>query len=731
MKTILFVCTGNVCRSPMAEALMRRELAGRADLRVLSAGLGALDGQAATDVAVTVMAEIGLDLSHFISQSLHSNLIEEADYIFAMTCQQQDAIQTFYPAVAEKIFVVREFEEGEIIGRDIPDPIGQSIEVYRRTRDQIRNAMPSILAFIDQTEAARKTVAETGAAPERLLRIAIAADHGGIALKAALREWLEQHGYPCADFGAHSTDPVDYPDYAFAVAKEIVAGKFDRGILVCKSGIGMSISANRVLGIRAALVGDEHWARLSREHNDANVIVFSAEEEGMTHERAVGILDIWLKTEFEGGRHERRVRKMDQPPACGKMAPSALARTDPQVHDAIRDEIRRQQENIELIASENFVSRAVLEAAGSVLTNKYAEGYPAKRYYGGCECVDRAEQLAIDRAKELFGAEHANVQPHSGSQANMAAYFAVAKPGDTILAMSLNFGGHLTHGSPVNFSGKLFKIVPYGLNKETEQIDMDEVAKLARAEKPRIIMVGASAYPRIIDFAAFAAIAKEVGATLIVDMAHIAGLIAAGVHPSPVPHADIVTTTTHKTLRGPRGGLILCKEAYAKTLNSQIFPGIQGGPLEHIIAAKAVCLKEAMQPAFKTYQQQIVKNAAAMAAALAKSGFRIVSGGTDNHLMLVDLRPKKLTGKIAQEALDKAGVTVNKNMIPFDPEKPTVTSGIRVGTPAVTTRGMKEAEMEQIAGLITEVLDKPEDAAVAAAVQAKVRALTAKFPLPY
>jgi glycine hydroxymethyltransferase len=345
--------------------------------------------------------------------------------------------------------------------------------------------------------------------------------------------------------------------------------------------------------------------------------------------------------------------------------------------------------------------------------------------------VDVAEQLAIDRAKQLFGAEHANVQPHSGSQANMAAYFALAKPGDTILALSLNFGGHLTHGSPVNFSGKLFRIVAYGVSKETERIDMDEVARLARAEKPRILMVGASAYPRTLDFAAFAAIAREAGAALVVDMAHIAGLVAAGLHPNPVPHADIVTSTTHKTLRGPRGGLILCKEAHAKTLNSQIFPGIQGGPLEHIIAAKAVCFHEALQPAFKAYQQQIVSNAATMAAALAGKGFRIVSGGTDNHLMLVDLRPKKLTGKIAQEALDRAGITVNKNMIPFDPEKPTVTSGIRIGTPAVTTRGMKESEMEQVAGLITAVLEKPEDAAVTAAVKAEVQALTARFPLPY
>jgi glycine hydroxymethyltransferase len=366
-----------------------------------------------------------------------------------------------------------------------------------------------------------------------------------------------------------------------------------------------------------------------------------------------------------------------------------------------------------------------------VLTNKYAEGYPGKRYYGGCECVDVIEQLAIDRAKQLFGAEHANVQPHSGSQANMAAYFALAKPGDTLLAMSLNFGGHLTHGSPVNFSGKLFRIVPYGLSQATERIDMDEVARLARAEKPRILVVGASAYPRTLDFAAFAAIAQEVGAALVVDMAHIAGLVAAGLHPNPVPHADIVTTTTHKTLRGPRAGLILCKAVHAKTLNSQIFPGIQGGPLEHIIAAKAVCFLEAMQPAFKDYQRQIVKNAQALAGALTNRGFRIVSGGTDNHLMLVDLRPKKITGKVAQESLDHAGITVNKNMIPFDPEKPTVTSGIRVGTPAVTTRGMKEVEMDQIAALITEVLEKPDDATVASAVKAKVRALTGRFPLPY
>jgi glycine hydroxymethyltransferase len=416
-----------------------------------------------------------------------------------------------------------------------------------------------------------------------------------------------------------------------------------------------------------------------------------------------------------------------------------LAEVDPQIERLVREETRRQAEGLELIASENFVSPAVLEALGSTLTNKYAEGYPGKRYYGGCEVVDQVEQLAIDRAKALFGAEHANVQPHSGSQANMAAYFALATSyggsaaggptGDTLLAMSLNFGGHLTHGSPVNFSGKLFRIVPYGLSRETETIDMAEVRKLAREHKPRILVVGASAYSRTLAFDQFAEIAREVGAALVVDMAHIAGLVAAGLHPSPVPYAEIVTTTTHKTLRGPRGGMILSKEAHAKTLNSQIFPGIQGGPLEHVIAAKAVALQEALQPAFKEYQRRIVENAVVLAEGLKTAGLRLVSGGTDNHLMLVDLRPKKLTGKVAEEALGKAGITVNKNMIPWDPEKPMTTSGVRVGTPALTSRGMGAREMTLVAALIGRVLDAPTDEGSLAKVRAEVKDLCKQFPM--
>jgi glycine hydroxymethyltransferase len=407
----------------------------------------------------------------------------------------------------------------------------------------------------------------------------------------------------------------------------------------------------------------------------------------------------------------------------------SLAETDVEIANAIENEVRRQAEGLELIASENFVSTAVLEAAGSVMTNKYAEGYPGKRYYGGCEFVDVAESLAISRAKQLFGADHVNVQPHSGAQANMAVYFTLLKPGDTVLGMNLAHGGHLTHGHPLNFSGKLYTIVPYGVRKDDERIDYEELERLAHEHKPKMIMVGASAYPRVIDFARIATVAKTVGAPMIVDMAHIAGLVAGGVHPSPVPHADFVTTTTHKTLRGPRAGMVMCREQYAKDLDRAVFPGIQGGPLMHIIAAKAVCFKEAMQPSFADYQRQIAANATRLAYSLSSHGFRLVSGGTDNHLMLVDVFSKGLTGKVAEAALGKAGITVNKNAIPFDQNPPMVASGIRVGTPAITTRGMREPEMEQIGDLIARVLASPEDDRVLGAVKEEVERLCRKFPL--
>ena len=406
-----------------------------------------------------------------------------------------------------------------------------------------------------------------------------------------------------------------------------------------------------------------------------------------------------------------------------------LAQVDPEIAVLVRKETERQEEGLELIASENFVSPAVMEAVGSVLTNKYAEGYPGKRYYGGCEFVDQVETLAIERAKKLFGAEAANVQAHSGSQANMAAYMSVMQPGDTMLSLDLNSGGHLTHGMSLNFSGKLYKVVHYGLDRATERIDFGQVRTLAKEHRPKIIVVGASAYPRTLDFATFREVADSVGAVVVVDMAHIAGLVAAGLHPSPVPLAELVTTTTHKTLRGPRGGMVLAKEPFIKGVNSNIFPGIQGGPLMHVIAGKAVAFLEALQPEFASYQRQIVANAKALAEALLRGGLRLVSGGTDTHLMLVDLRPKKLTGKVAEAVLGKAAITVNKNMIAFDPEKPMVTSGVRIGTPALTTRGMKEAEMATVGGLIVEALDNPTDEAVLARVAGKVHELARSFPL--
>jgi glycine hydroxymethyltransferase len=408
---------------------------------------------------------------------------------------------------------------------------------------------------------------------------------------------------------------------------------------------------------------------------------------------------------------------------------SFLEQTDAEVFSAIQKETARLEQNLELIASENVVSEAVLEAQGCVMTNKYAEGYPGKRYYGGCEFVDEVESLAIARAKELFGADHANVQPHSGTQANMTVYLAVLKPGDSYLGMNLAHGGHLSMGSPVNFSGMLYRVIPYGVSEQTETIDYDGLERLAKEQRPKLIVAGASAYPRIIDYGRFRKIADEVGALFMVDMAHIAGLVAAGLHPSPVPFADFVTTTTHKTLRGPRGGMVLCRAEHAKAIDSKVFPGLQGGPLMHVIAAKAVALKEALSPEFKSYQQQIIKNARELAQALMSNGFRLTSGGTDNHLMLVDLRKSELTGKVAQETLDSSRITVNKNAVPFDTRSPFVTSGIRIGTPAVTTRGMKEKEMELIGDFIVRALKHPADEQVLRTIAGEVGELCRQFPV--
>jgi glycine hydroxymethyltransferase len=486
----------------------------------------------------------------------------------------------------------------------------------------------------------------------------------------------------------------------------------------------MCITANRHAGIQASLVHDAATAAITREHNASNVLCLAGKTPIDTTK---DIVDAWLKTPFAGGRHARRVSKMNK-----QAHPlSILAASDPAVAAIIDAEQHRQQNNIELIASENFTSRAVMAAQGSCLTNKYAEGYPAKRWYGGCEEVDKVEQLAIDRACQLFGAKYANVQPHSGSQANAAVYFSVLQPGDKVLGMNLAHGGHLTHGNPANFSGRFYNFCQYGVRQSDELIDYDELAEVAKREQPKMITAGASAYPRIIDFKKMSEIAKSVGAYLFVDMAHIAGLVAGGAHPSPMEYADFVTTTTHKSLRGPRGGMILTNsDELIKKINSQVFPGVQGGPLMHVIAAKAVCFGECLKPDFKDYTAQIVKNAQALAARLSELGYRIVSGGTDNHLMLVDLRPKGLNGKVASETLDHAGITVNKNGIPFDTEKITLGGGIRVGTPAVTTRGMKEAEMVLIANWIDRALTGKDDPAVLSQIKAEVAQINERYPVP-
>jgi glycine hydroxymethyltransferase len=584
----------------MAEGLFRRLLGNRKDIAVASAGVHAVRGQPPSMHAVQVCEKEGVDIRGLRSQPLTATLVDQATHIFAMTGGHLDAIHMLFPNGAEKAYLLREFEEpGMTVWRDVPDPIGCSRDVYSVCAATIKNALPTVLAFVEQSEFA---------APAKL--------RGGVS-----------SSYTMADH------PPEIPTSSPAPAQTA-------------------------------------------------------------------------------------------PPTGG------LRRVDPEIFEAVVAEEKRQRENIELIASENFTSRAVMEAQGSVLTNKYAEGYPGKRWYGGCENVDTVEQLAIDRAKKLFGAEHVNVQPHSGSQANMAVYFAAIKPGDKILTMNLAHGGHLTHGHPANFSGKFYQVTHYGVDATTEQIDYNTLEKQAEEIRPAMITAGASAYPRILDYPRLRKIADSVGALLFIDMAHIAGLVAGGQHPTPIPHAQFVTTTTHKSLRGPRGGIVLCETKFAKEIDSMLFPGIQGGPLMHVIAAKAVCFHEALQPQFRDYQRQVVINAKALAAGLTKHGYRIVSGGTDNHLMLVDIRPKDINGRQAQEVLDRAGITVNKNAIPFDTYPIFKPGGIRIGTPAVTTRGMKEEEMLEIADLINDALNRRDDAAALEQIRGKVRDLTGRFPLP-
>jgi glycine hydroxymethyltransferase len=558
------------------------------------------------------------------------------------------------------------------------------------------------------------------------MKVSIASDHGGVEIKAALVSALSRD-FTVLDRGPADKTPCDYPDMAISVATDVSCGTSDFGILVCRSGVGMSMAANRFQNVRAALCNTVAAATMARQHNGANVLCLGADVISLDY--AVEIARAFFATPVdESERHARRREKIER---AGRLSDaSGLMKDDPEVFAAIKAQTEQEDTEINLIASENTSSRACREAAGSVLMNKYAEGYPGKRWYSGCLPVDAAEELARKRACELFGAEYANVQPHCGSAANMAVYFATIKPGDTIMALSLDQGGHLSHGSPVNFSGKIYNIVPYTVSKETEMLDYDELERQALEVKPNILLSGASAYPRTIDFKRIREICDKVGSLMVVDMAHIAGLVAGGAHPSPVPYADFVTTTTHKTLGGPRGGMVLCKERYAKALDSAVFPGMQGGPLENIIAAKAVCFREWMQPEKKDYAAQVVKNCKVLCKTVQDRGYRIVSGGTDNHLFLVDVKARGMTGKEAAAALDAAGIVVNKNTIPYDTESPFKTSGIRVGTASVTTRGMKEPEMIKIGTWIADVLDNIADVSIQERVKREAKALALAFPVP-
>ena len=704
----------------MAEGMFRQMLEDEhGEWEIASAGIATGGGQIPSAHTLQILDEAGIDLRGNRSQPISAELVASASHIFTMSVGHLYAVETVFPEAAEKAFLVTEFcATDSVRGADVPDPIGGGRGAYNETRDLLREALPSVLKFVQQTTPAN----DPNNQMPTLQSIAIASDHAGFELKQHIANRLREAGHEVEDHGTDSADSTDYPDYAHAVSRDVESGDVDLGILVCHTGIGMSMAANRHPGIRAAVATNPEDAELTRVHNGANVLCLGSHN--LTTEQANTIVAAFIGAEFEsGGRHERRVDKINS-------GAGIIASQDPVLGEAIADEVVRQQNNIELIASENFASAAVREAQGSHLTNKYAEGYPGRRWYGGCDNVDKAEQLAIDRAKEIFGAEHANVQPHSGSQANAAVYFAAIEHGDTILTMDLSHGGHLTPGHPANFSGKFYKVVHYGVTEGDEVIDYDLLQKMAEECQPKMITAGASAYPRIIDFERMGQIAKSVGALLFVDMAHIAGLVAGGVHPSPIPHADFVTTTTHKSLRGPRGGLILCGEEWAKKIDGMVFPGVQGGPLMHVIAAKAVCFLEALQPGFKEYQQQIVNNATVLADELAGHGYRIISGGTDNHVMLVDLRPNKLNGKIAQAALDAAGITVNKNSIPFDTESPFKGGGIRIGTPAATTRGMKEEEMKTIAALIHAALSNRKDGAALEKIRLQVKELNKNFPRP-
>ena len=729
----------------MAEGMLAHLLRHRSDVEIISAGIGAYEGQPASTQAVQAMAEMQIDIRSHRSRLLTSDLVRTAHYILVMGYSHLDSLLLHHPSAADRIYLLRQFQHDLAPNqREIDDPIGSPLTIYRKCRDQIHQALLAFKEVFEREHAVQLEPAEKSPSQPRIF---VGADQ----FYSEIDHFLVQRIENVTHFVPHADDPLDYQQVLEDIVKEMLDDPSARGLILTSAHYGPGFRPTssqafrssaiasvfaRHAGLSISFIPNTAAAESLFKENPPRLICMPHDLPEPVIEK---ILNRWLQpaaSDFSlsipstSPSTKEPIMPTTQP-HTSPQAIQSLADIDPEIFYIIEREHKRQHRHVELIASENFASRAVMEAQGSCLTNKYAEGYPGARWYGGCEEVDEAEKLVQSRAKKLFGAEHVNVQPHAGSQANMAVYFAALKPGDRVLAMNLAHGGHLTHGHKMNFSGNFFEIHAYGVSEKDEMIDYDELAKQAHEVKPKMIVAGASAYSRIIDFEKIGEIAKNEGAFFFVDMAHIAGLVAAGLHPSPVPHADFVTTTTHKTLRGPRGGMILCQQKHAKMIDSQVFPGIQGGPLMHVIAAKAVCFCEALQPEFKEYQKQVVRNAKALCEAMKKKNYRIVSGGTDNHMMLVDLQPHHVTGKEAQHALDLAGITVNKNSIPFDKQPPIKAGGIRLGTPAVTTRGMRENDMFDLAEWIHQAIQERENPSKLATLQGEVFRFTARFPLPY
>ena len=708
----------------MAEVIFRQRVGADNPWQVLSAGIFAAEGLGASEQAIQAVGEWNIDLRQHRSQPLTAQLIHSASLILVMTEQHRQEILAMFGDVADRVHLLTSFGTTKPPYPDIKDPIGQSVEIYRAVRDQISQSIADLILYlVEHAEL------QTGAAlTPRALKLSIGADHGGFELKEHIKSYLASRELQIEDEGCTDTTSVDYPDFAARVAEKVAKGTVDQGILVCKTGVGMAIAANKFPGVRAALCTNAYMAKMARRHNDANVLTLGSSL--VQPDEVNPILDEWFENSFEGHeRHQRRIHKIQaSPTSCVGCA--AVQSADPEIYRILVNEHQRQQEFLELISSENYVSPAVREAIGSCFTNKYAEGYPYQRAYPGCTYADEIETLAIERAKALFQAEHVNVQPYSGAVANAAVYLALLQPGESYLAMSPMQGGHLTQGHKSHLSGRLFQPIHYSVDPETGIIDYENLLRLAQKHRPKLLSVGPNIYSKMVDYERMRSIADSVGAWLMVDCAQTIGLIAGGYAENPARYADVITTTTHKSLRGPRGGLILSKREVAEPIDRMVFPGLQGGPLMHVIAAKAVCLHEAMQPSFRSYTATVLQNAQSLADALSAEGMGVVSGYTENHTLIIDLAPWNLTGKEAVRRLYSLGISVSSCIVPHAQTDPLAPSGLRMGTQAMATRGMTSHQMPQIARWITEGLLQTQEKAVKERIKNEVQDCLRAHPVP-